>query len=99
MEYSKEIFGIGEKELNHLASWLGENIEYDLIYRGTRDGFDSNVFHKICDDQGPTLCLIKSDKGFVFGGYTSVSWQSNNNIAKDEKAFIFSLTKGTIHPL
>jgi len=62
LAYSKDIFGISEKELNLLSDWLGDKIEYDLIYRGTRDGFDSKTFHKICDNQGPTLSLIKSDK-------------------------------------
>lgn len=49
-------------ELNaKLLEWAGyENME--LIYRDTRDGMTSNKFHENCDNQGPTITLIKTDK-------------------------------------
>ena len=35
-----------------------------LIYRGTRDGSSSKVFHEKCgDNQGPTICFYKMKKG------------------------------------
>jgi len=62
------------------------------LYRGTRDTFTAPKFHELCDNKGPTLSIIKSKDGKVFGGYTSASWSSVRGYKKDEKAFLFSLS-------
>lgn len=50
-----------------------------LLYRGSRDGFNAAAFHQACDNQGPTLTLIRArDGGFVFGAYLDVPWTSDN---------------------
>lgn len=77
------------------------NYDVNLIYKASRDGFNSKRFHYFCDRKGPTLVVIKSSKGMVFGGYTSKSWKSKakGEFQEDDKAFIFSLTKKTKHEL
>ena len=83
-----------EKEfLKILLEWT-EYKGMELLYRGTRDGTTSNTFHNKCDNQGPTLCLFKNEKGNIFGGYTSISWtNSHETIYKsDPYSFIFTLT-------
>ena len=65
--------------------------KFELLYRGSRDGWRCSDFHKRCDNQGPTLVLVKSSKDKCCGGYTSVSWQSSGGFKRDEKAFLFSL--------
>lgn len=58
------------------TQWLPGR-EYTLMYRGSRDGMTAAAFHApLCDDQGPTLVLVRCDKGFVFGGYKGISWES-----------------------
>ena len=47
-----------------------------LIYRGSRDGWAAKDFHRLCDNQGPTVTLVESSAGRVCGGFTSVSWTS-----------------------
>ena len=76
-----------------LLEWM-ECKGIELIYRGTRGGTTSNTFHNKCDNQGPTLCLYKNEKGNIFGGYTSISWtNSKETIYKsDPYSFIFTLT-------
>ena len=64
----------------------------ELIYRGTRDGMNSNSFHSKCDYQGPTICLYKNDKGNIFGGYASIQWTSDENYHPSPESFIFTLT-------
>ena len=65
----------------------------ELLYRGTRDGSESNVFHNKCDNQGPTICLIKNDKDNIFGGYSSISWNSGSGQHKSANdSFLFTLT-------
>jgi len=69
----------------------------ELIYRGTRDGSGSNIFHNKCDNQVPTIILAKNDKGNIFWGYASISWTSDNNYHSANESFLFSLTN--IHNL
>ncbi|CDW77767.1 UNKNOWN [Stylonychia lemnae] len=73
------------------------NGQNKLLYKATRDGFQPADFHRLCDNQGPTVSFIQSEHGEVFGGYTSVSWTSENKYSKDSEAFVFSLTKNTLH--
>ena len=47
-----------------------------LLYRGSRDGFEANDFHKNCDNKGSTLSIVKSNKGNIFGLWTDISWSS-----------------------
>ena len=84
-----------------LKDWVGSNSQFKLLYRASRDNFTFKAFHEKCDNQGPTLTIIKSDlNGKVFGGYTSVSWRSpsSRTYVKDEEAFLFSLTRMTKIP-
>ena len=83
----------GNEYLNNLYEWSGYN-KMELIYRGTRDGSSSNIFHNKCDNQGPTICLFKNEKGNIFGGYTSVSWASpdKGQYKSANDNFIFTLT-------
>ena len=65
-----------------------------LLYRGSRDGFNAAAFHQACDNQGPTLTLIRArDGGFVFGAYLDVPWTSDNVWLKKGEAnpWVFSL--------
>jgi hypothetical protein len=50
------------------------DFELSLLMRGSRDSYSPADFHRLCDGQGQTLVVIESTKGFIFGGFTSVSW-------------------------
>ncbi len=76
------------------------NDKWSLLYRGTRDGFGSDVFHSKCDNHSNTLTIIKANGSeFIFGGFTTVSWDSSNGWKSDPNAFIFSLTNKDNQPL
>ena len=77
--------------LEKLYEWSGYK-KMELLYRGTRDGSTSNIFHNKCDNQGPNICLYKNDKGNIFGGYTSIPWTNNGNFHSDPDSFLFTLT-------
>ena len=88
---------------NPNISLKSQNLEYiKLLYRGSRDGFKSQAFHDNCDNQGPTLVIIESSDNYIFGGYSSIDWQSttwNGKCGKDNNArragkgyeFVFTL--------
>ena len=81
----------GDEFLNKLYEWTGYK-EIELLYRGTRDGSSSNIFHNKCDNQGPNICLIKNDKGNIFGGYSSISWTADGIYHTANGSFLFTLT-------
>ena len=80
-----------ESFIEKIIEWCG-NKKYELLYRGSRDGSKSSIFHDKCDNKGPTLCLYKNEKGNIFGGYASISWTRDNGTSSDSKSFIFTLT-------
>ena len=83
--------GREEEYLQKIYEWSGYKY-MDLLYRGTKDGTTADAFHKKCDNQGPTLCLYKNDKGNIFGGYASISW-TNSGSGKDAPGtFLFTLS-------
>ena len=78
--------------LKKIYEWSGYK-SMELLYRGTRDGSSSEKFHEKCDNQGPTICLYKNEKGYIFGGYASISWKNEGNgYYKANDCFIFTLT-------
>ena len=44
------------------------------IYQASVNTFASAKFHELCDNKGPTLTIIETTTGYIFGGYTSTSW-------------------------
>ena len=82
-----------EKKKNYfykkMLDWSGYK-KFELIYRGSRDGMTIKKFHELCDNKGPTITLYKNDKN-IFGGYTPLSWTSDNVWNKSQECFIFTL--------
>ena len=67
-------------------------VGYKLIYRATEHGGEAEDFHERCDEIEGTLIIIKTKEGNIFGGYTSLSWDPEDEAEKkDEDAFVFSL--------
>ena len=81
-----------DEENKFIIDCIGkQNISFEKLYKLNEDG-DKDIFHQKCDNKGPTLCLFKiKDKDIRYGGFTSVSWDSNSGEKKDENAFIFSI--------
>ena len=67
-------------------------VGYKLIYRASEHGENAEKFHERCDDIEGTLIIIKTKEGNIFGGYTSLSWDPEEEAEKkDEDSFVFSL--------
>lgn len=86
-----ETLGLASPFATNIKEWLPKK-EFELIYRATDNGWSAGDFHSCCDNKGATLVVIKSVKGHLFGGYTSVGWQARNGYVTDPHAFIFTLT-------
>ena len=79
-----------------LNDWK-KNIKTQLLYKSSRDGNKFSTFHKLCDNKGKTLILIKSSEGFIIGGYTPLDWNINSGWKNDNDTFLFSLTNKRIY--
>jgi len=62
-----------------------------LLYQASKDGYADSSFHSRCDSKGPTVVIIQTKLGTIFGGYTYTSWASSGNYAASSKAFTFRL--------
>lgn len=71
-----EILSAYKEHWGTISNWISEddNSILWLLYSGKRDGWSSSKFHSLCDGMGPTLVLMESRNGCVFGGYTNLSW-------------------------
>ena len=72
---------------------MTKSIRGSLLYRATRDGFESEVFHEKCDGKSNTISIIWNNLNYVFGGYASSAWNSSGKDINDPNAFIFSLRR------
>ena len=85
-----------------LGKWLGKeegNLKLKLLYRATTDSFTSKAFHLHHGSAYPTLIIVKSEFDEIFGGYTTVPWNTDKESPKkDPGVLLFSLTKGFVIP-
>jgi hypothetical protein len=71
--------------------------EFKLIFRGSRDGFTGEKFHKICDNKSRTVAIIKVKRNNeIIGGYNPVEWRSDYRKGITKDSFIFSFKNNEI---
>ena len=84
------------------------NIYFNLVYRASEDGDKAADFHKKCDKIGPNITLIKTKRGYVFGGFTFKNWEhmprdidvnkpNLGSASRDSRAFGFSVSNQKIY--
>src|SRR3954447_15799931 len=61
--------------------------EFKLLFRGSRDGFTPEKFHKFCVNKSRTVTVAKvEDSDEILGGYNPIAWNSDKygfDITKD----------------
>jgi hypothetical protein len=67
---------------------------FELLWRGSRDGFGAAEFHCRCDGQANILTLILDTSGNTFSGFTPVEWDSSSGYKGNDsvRSFLFTLT-------
>jgi hypothetical protein len=73
---------------------------FNLLWRGSRDGFIAQEFHFRCDWRANTLTLISDTDRNVFGAFTPVKWESGDQLKGDSslRSFLFTLRYPHILP-
>jgi len=81
------------EHMDQLEEWISAGPkQFHLLYSITRDGCGREQFHKMCDNRGPTVTVVYNTQGSVYGGYTSLAWESSRGQYKrDDHAFLFQL--------
>jgi len=74
------------KQLKLVSRELG-----GLLFQTSKDGQSPSTFHSRCDSKGPTVVIVQTKGGNVFGGYTYTSWASSGGYSGSTKAFLFRL--------
>ena len=63
----------------------------ELVYRASSQGWAVPAFNTTIRNKGPTLVLIKSETGHVFGGYAALPWNANALWMAAPESFLFAL--------
>jgi len=64
---------------------------FSLLYKVPGNDYTPEKFHELCDNEGPTLVIITSDKGNIFGGYNDNDWAGNRVGYANSNTFLFTL--------
>ena len=81
---------IKHKEEQVIKSWFNTKIlSTELLFDTNVDGDSIEDFKSKCVGQFPTLILIKTDMGFLLGGYATTAWKENASLT-DYNSFVFS---------
>jgi hypothetical protein len=68
------------------------NRPWELLWRGSRDGFLAQDFHSRCDGHTNTATLILDTDGNVFGGFRSDAWgRRRGRLSRFAREFLFTL--------
>ncbi|CAG8612723.1 12743_t:CDS:1 [Funneliformis caledonium] len=90
---------------------LNTFMKFELLVRGSRDGFDVKTFHENCSNKGPTITIAcVKDTNEILGGFNPYSWGFEAEVTVsptpftlhhpvsgcDKESFIFSLDRNNL---
>ncbi|RHZ44229.1 hypothetical protein Glove_750g50 [Diversispora epigaea] len=73
--------------------------EFQLILRGSKNGFSPKTFWDICDGHDNTIVIAKVEgTNEIIGGFNPLAWdKKKEGYMQTNKSFIFSFEDGNIH--
>ncbi|RHZ75173.1 hypothetical protein Glove_217g148 [Diversispora epigaea] len=99
---------INEEQVSMISSWIDNKpinysssnnpYEFQLILRGSKDGFAPRTFWNICDRLANTIVVIKIEgTDEILGGFNPLAWnKTRTGCVKTNKSLIFSFKDGNI---
>jgi len=91
IDKSEDLKFLINRLINNDSSLKEKNINFNLLYRATRDGDNFNDFHSRVDNKNSTLTIIKTNLGCKFGVFLEIPFKQTGRSLVDDKSFIFSL--------
>ena len=90
-----------QKELdlikNALKTIYNKDTNFKLLFRASKDGETLSSFHQHCDGIPNTLSIMQGVKGYTFGGYAEVTWNSSSGCKSGKNQFLFSLDRMKVY--
>ena len=87
-----EIIQKNEEDIKLISSWINKfSFKTNLLFSSKKRENLFNTFYKNIEKKSPILILIKTTKGYIFGGYFTKPLTNDNKWIKDDSSFIFSL--------
>jgi hypothetical protein len=81
---------INNSKYDHLRE-LYLPYKFELLLRGSRDGFTPKKFHELCDGEPNTVTFIKVKRvKEILGGYNPLKWETTGEWHETNDSFIFS---------
>ena len=88
---------ITKRLINNDENLKQKKINYNLIYRATRDGDNLNSFHSRVVNKKNRLSIVETNKGLKFGVFNEQPIKQTGNSLNDNKSFVFSLNLKKIY--
>ena len=81
-----------------IIKWTNSKKKWKLVYRATEDGWKANDFRQKTHEQGPSIVIMQSEMGNIFGGYNCNSWIKSKTVNEtvnefDTRMFLFSVKR------
>jgi hypothetical protein len=67
------------------------NIKWNRLFRGSEHEFSVAAFHRLCDNKGPTVVLIRAKNGRIASGYSCASWKCGNTAEANPSGFLCAI--------
>jgi hypothetical protein len=100
---------ITAKHFNLISYWIDEGqetlphilkngqYEYNLLLRGSKDGFGAEEFKTNCNNKGATIVIIKlKNSNKIIGGYNPIKWSGSGSYLNSNQSFIFSFYSNSL---
>ncbi|CAG8570090.1 4313_t:CDS:2 [Paraglomus brasilianum] len=74
--------------------------DFELLLSGSLDGFTPTIFHRTCDNKGPTIVVAKiKNSNEIVGGYCPLDWKSPRKeyYGNCSDSFIFAFHGNGLH--
>jgi hypothetical protein len=66
------------------------SIKWHRFYRGSEREFSAAAFHRLCDNQGPTVVLVRAKNGRAAASYCCTAWKtSEGSIDLNPRGFLY----------
>ena len=96
-----------KENINFILDYIKKNdktlniSKIKLLFRGSRDGERTKTCHELCDNKQHVLIIMKSETGYIFGGYSKIGFKANKILEYkiDNNCFLFSLNLKKIYPV
>ena len=80
-------------EIEQINEWLGERHEYTLKFSAKKDGCNTEIFHKNCNNLSGIIIICKVKDSDIIGGFISTKILKEDKFNDDNKAFNLILPK------